>query len=78
MLEPGDSVDMIQTYKLKLNRHQTEVDDLNRRPDCVVGLQGRHVHVTELRHDSTSAATLGNSHDGEEARNTYLAVSFVR
>lgn len=65
------------THELELNRHQTEVDDLHRRPNCVVGLQGWHVHVTELRHDSTSATALSNGHDAEEAGNTYQAVSTV-
>lgn len=58
------------THKLKLDRHQSEVDDLNGWPDGIVGLKGRHIHVPQLMGNGTSTTTLGNSHDGEEAGNT--------
>lgn len=58
------------THKLELHGHQAEVDDLYRRPDGVVRLQGRHIHVSQLVVHSATTSTLSNSHDGEETGHT--------
>lgn len=59
-----------QTYQLELHGHQAEVDNLHSRPDDEVGLQRGDVHVTQLAHDGTTATTLGDGHDREEAQQT--------
>src|SRR5688572_26303465 len=58
------------THKLELNRHETEVDDLHRRPHNEVGLERRDVHVPELVGDRPTATSLCNRHDCEECTHT--------
>lgn len=58
------------TYQLELNRHQTEVDNLHSRPDNIVGLESRNVHVPKLVGHSATTTTLGNCHGGVENSQT--------
>lgn len=58
------------THQLELNRHQAKVDNLHSRPQAVVGLERRKIHVPELAGDCATASTLGNGHGGEEDSQT--------
>lgn len=58
------------THNLELNGHDTEVDQLNRRPDKEVRFKRRHVDVLEFASDGTLAATLADGHKCEEASET--------
>jgi hypothetical protein len=57
-------------YKLELNGHEAEVNDLDQRPDHKVCLQSWHIHITELVADSSSSTSLCNSHSSEKYGNT--------
>lgn len=58
------------THNLILNRHDSEVDDLHRRPDHPVGLQRRDVDILELALYGALATTLSDGHEGEETGKT--------
>lgn len=59
-----------ETHELELDGHQAEVDDLDGRPDGIVGLECRHVHVPELVVDGPFATALGDGHGCVEAHET--------
>jgi hypothetical protein len=58
------------TYNLELDRHKSEVDDLDCRPDQIVRFEGGNVDLLELPRDSALTATLCNRHEGEEDTET--------
>lgn len=59
------------TYNLILNGHNSEVNDLNRRPNHPVGFQGRNINILEFALHSALPTALSNSHESEEAGKTY-------
>lgn len=66
------------TYDLVLNGHDTEVDNLHRRPDQPVGFERRDVDVLKLALYSALASTLGYRHEGEETRKTCRVLATVQ
>lgn len=61
---------MQRTYNLVLDRHNAEVDNLNRRPNQPVGLERWHVNVLELALHSALSTSFCHSHECEEASKT--------
>jgi hypothetical protein len=61
------------TYNLVLNRHNPEVDDLDRGPNDPVGFQRGHVNVLELLLHCALSTALGYSHESEEASKTWYS-----
>jgi hypothetical protein len=59
------------TYNLVLDRHDSEVDNLDCGPDEPVGLQRRDINVLELALHSALSTTLSNGHESEEAGKTF-------
>jgi hypothetical protein len=59
-----------KTYNLVLDRHDPEVDELDRRPNHVIGLERRNVNVLELALHGALSTTFGNRHECEESRQT--------
>lgn len=59
-----------ETHQLELHGHQAEVDNLDRRPQNVVGLERRHIHVPHLVIHAPLSTALGQRHGSEEARET--------
>lgn len=57
----------IETYDLQLYGHHSEVENLNGRPEHVVGLEGRHINVAKFARDRSSPTALSYGHEGEEA-----------
>lgn len=53
-------------YNLKLQRNDSEVQDLYSRPKHEIRLQRRQIDVLELASHSSSATTLCNSHECKE------------
>lgn len=51
---------------LELQRHDTEIKDLNGRPQDVVGSQGRKIDILEFPTDIPFASPLCDSHEREE------------
>lgn len=60
----------MESYQLELNRHDSEIDNLNQRPDHVVCFESGNIHVSQLVRDSSSSATLCDCHDSEKSGNT--------
>lgn len=53
-----------------MTRHQSEVDQLDSRPDQVVGLQRWNVDVLELLLDLLATTSFGHCHESEEGSET--------
>lgn len=70
-----------RTHNLELDRNHSEVQDLDSRPEYIVGPERGQIHVLEFASQRPPTATLSNGHKGEEARQTYmqpLAVASLR
>jgi hypothetical protein len=61
---------ILEAYKLELDWHDTEVDNLNHRPYHEIGFQCRQIHISELVGHGSSSTTFSNSHSGEERSNS--------
>jgi hypothetical protein len=59
-----------KTYNLVLDWHDPEVDELNRRPNHIIGFERRNVDVLELALHGALSTTFGNRHKREESRQT--------
>lgn len=58
------------TYNLKLDRDNPEIENLDSRPEGIVGLQGGQVDILEFASQSPSASALSEGHEREEAHQT--------
>ena len=61
-----------KTHDLELDRDDSEVQKLHRRPNHEVGLQGGQIHVLKLSGYGTFSSPFGNRHKGEKASKACL------
>lgn len=65
-----NSVDFGKTHNLELNRDNSEVQNLNCRPNEKVGLQGWDVYVLEFASQGPSTTTFRDGHERKETHQT--------
>jgi hypothetical protein len=59
-------IQIASTYNLELQRNDSEVEDLYRRPEHEIRLQCWQVHILKLPRHGSSSAAFGDCHECEE------------
>lgn len=63
-------IGVLETHNLELDRNDSEVENLDCRPQDKVGLERWQVYVPELLSQRSLASSFGNGHKSKETRQT--------